>query len=146
MKFKQYLMERDFKFNKSILQQAEIDTKNCPYEHILTSVAVGVISDEPLKTSRYIKEIYPCYDKTRELIRKKYGDKITLYRIDPIHVKVKSKVVLFAPKEDIEIWKEYYEKELKNNERKITKKTVKVEDILAVYISSDYREIHVIVN
>jgi hypothetical protein len=157
IKFKDYLNEKDFRWTKDVKDVYINDFENCPGRYELESTAMGVIVGSPLPSQEKIKEIYPCFEKTREVMKKKFGSKITFYRVEintdhpsnerfkKIEKKIKVKLVSDS-KFDLKIWKRFYKHDLEKGIRHIVAITVPVDDVLAVYRRSDmgYREIHIL--
>ena len=136
---------KDFEWTDEIIQQAIIDTRRSNYENLLVSGAMGVIQGEEQPIDRVnLKSLAKDFENTREIIRKTYGDYVYLYRWEPTTKLIKDKKTkLYGSKKDAKtIWKKFYEESIKKGLRKLDKRKVKVDDILAVHADKyGYKEL-----
>ena len=145
--FKEILLEAtDFKWTRDIEKSANKEFNKCKeFNYILTSDAMGVIPGQPMKIDRVdLDKLKDCFNETRELVRKKFGDKITVYRVDIIDNKIKGKkTLLYSSKKEVQdVWSDFYQKEISQGIRKIVKKTISVDDILAFHVDNyGYKEL-----
>ena len=157
IKFKEYLNETEFRWTKDMVKFYETDFEECKWNNYLELDAQGVIVGEPLTSQKNLKRIYPCFEKTRNELKKKFGNTLTFYRVDinldhpdnerfkKIEKNIKVKLVTDS-KYDLKIWKDWYKKDLDDGIRKVVSITIPTDDVLAIYRKPGvrYREIHIL--
>ncbi len=157
LKFKEYLIESEFRWTKDLVKIYETDFEECKWNNYLELDAQGVLVGEPLTSQKYINRIYPCFERTRKALKEKFGNTLTFYRVDinlnhpqnerfkKIENKIKVKLVSDS-KYDLKIWKNWYKKDIEDGIRHVVAITVPTKDVLAIYRKPNmkYREIHIL--